>query len=252
MKTYKNMEEWYHPEIDYFEMIENFRWTPDALQRAIKRAGYDLPQSCISLHLHAKAWEFDEETKSEEPGKQQIFQFYNKQYNDAIAQVLHKMSPRLILDVGAGDGLMTKLMKARGFNIIAVDNYSWEFRERYADVIRMDYKKALAKYNPDVVISSWMPLGTDWTPDFRKTKSVKHYIQIGEVNMCCGGDWEDRKTWPIQTATEATKYALCRTDSIMFSQLEDPNNILSQRSQYMMHHSEVNVTSRRRFALTID
>lgn len=55
----------------------------------------------------------------------------------------------------------------------------------------MDYKEALKKYKPDIVISSWMPYTEDWTKDFRTFSSVKEYILIGEPdNGCCGHPWK--------------------------------------------------------------
>lgn len=234
-KIYKTINEWYHPEIDYYEMLENLRWTEDDIQRAIKTPE-KYPKEHVTMTMHGRAWEFDESTKDIRPSKQQIFQFWNKQFNDELAKVIKGMNPQLILEVGAGDGILSKILSDRGFNIVAVDDYSWTFNKRYFKVKKMDYKKALEEYKPDVVLSSWMPLHEDWTPFFRKTKSVKHYILIGEVEGCVGGDWKDRKTWPIHFAKEASKYALCRTDMLWWQK--------DKLSDFMMEHSEVNYFSR--------
>ena len=234
------MEEWYFPEIDYQEMINNFRYTKDPLKEIIGKE-YCFPLRDIPLMFHSRAWEIDPKTKQEVYGQQQQFQFWNKQFNDKLEKILKKLKPKLILEVGAGDGTLSKILSDRGFNIIATDNYSWPFRKRFFKVEKIDYKKALEKYQPDVVINSWMPLGTDWTKDFRKTKSVKHYITIGEVNACCGGDWTDRKTWPTRRQDEASKYALCRSDSCYFH-----DNNKNRLDHFMMHHSEVYLFSRRR------
>lgn len=231
------MEEWYFPEIDYQEMINNFRYTKDPLKELVVKQ-YSFPLDHISLMFHSRAWELIK--NKETYGQQQQFQFWNKQFNDELEKILLKLKPKLILEVGAGDGTLSKILKDRGFNIIATDNYSWSFRKRYFKVEKIDYKKALEKYKPDIIISSWMPLGTDWTKDFRKTKSVKHYITIGEVDACCGGDWTDRKTWPMTYQEKASKYALCRTDDLWWQN----NNQLND--YFMMHHSAVYLFSRRR------
>ena len=258
MKIYDNISQWYFPEIDYWEMIEKFRWTKDVLRHnfeqemiietknpdgstnSIKTKKYISPRNHISLMFHSKAWEIDKETGKEKPSQQQIFQFWNKQFNDELTKILKKINPRLILEVGAGDGSLTKILFNRKFNIVATDSYDWPFRNRYFKVEELKYKEALKKYQPDVVIGSWMPLGTDWTPDFRKTKSVNHYIIIGEVNAACGGDWKKRKGWKMIYEKEATKYALCRTDDLWFEGNKLEN---SKRNKFMndflMHHSAV-------------
>jgi hypothetical protein len=240
MKTiYEDISEWYHPEIDYWEMLNKFRVTRDPLRRAI-----ELPDSFyrdhVSLIFHAKAWGYDEtkpEGQREYPGDQQVFQFWNKQFNDELVKLIRK-DHKLILDVGAGDGMLSKILHDRGFNVVAVDNYNWPFKMRYFKVHKMTYKQGLKKFEPDVVISSWMPLYKDWTPEFRKTKSVKQYILIGEVDAACGGDWKDRKRWPIKYAKKASYYALCRTDDLWWRDDGKMND------HFMAHHSAVHVFNR--------
>ncbi|MFA5460281.1 MAG: hypothetical protein WC283_03080 [Candidatus Paceibacterota bacterium] len=239
-KIYENIDQWYFPEIDYQKMINNFRYTKDPLRELVDKK-YSFPLRDIVLMFHSRAWEYDLKTKQETYGSQQQFQFWNKQFNDELEKILKKLKPKLILEVGAGDGTLSKILSDRGFNVIATDNYSWPFRKRFFKVNKIDYKKALEKYQPDVVINSWMPLGTDWTKDFRKAKSVKHYITIGEVDACCGGDWTDRKTWPARRQDKASSYALCRSDSCYFHD-NDENRL----DNFMMHHSAVYLFSRRR------
>ena len=226
MKVYKDMREWWHPEIDYHEMIDKFKWTHDRMKDILEQE-YTFPVGNVNLMMHANAW--DEDGKD---NKNQLFQFWNKQLLDSIADEIRQLKPKTVLDVCAGDGMLAKALHNRGLPIIASDNYSWPFEKRHFKIHKLDHKKALEKFQPDIVIGCWMPLHTDWTPDFRKTKSVKHYIQIGEVEACCGGNWDDRKKWPIYRL-DASEYALCRTDSIW-----------NYRDEYGMHHSSVYLTSR--------
>jgi hypothetical protein len=226
-KIYKNFLEWYHPEIDYFEILENFRWTEDPYKKAVGRVT-EYPRSDVMLLSHING--FDENRK------QQIFQLWNKQCNDALAETIKKLNPTLILDVCAGDGMLPKILSDRGFNVVAADDYSWPFGKRYFDVHKMSYRKSLDFFQPDVVIGCWMPHGTDWTPSFRKTKSVKHYIQIGEGdNGCTGGNIKDRDLWPIHYDENFDKYALCRTDWLMYE--------LSELTGYMNNHSGAYIAS---------
>ena len=63
-------------------------------------------------------------------------------------------------------------------------------------VERISYGEALAKYNPEVVLVSWMELGKDWTASIRACASVEQYILVGEADSgVCGRLWE---TWGVQ------------------------------------------------------
>ena len=58
------------------------------------------------------------------------------------------------------------------------------------DVLRADYRAALQRFQPDIVVCSWMPMGEDWTADFRACDSVQEYLLIGEADCgCCGDNW---------------------------------------------------------------
>jgi hypothetical protein len=227
-KIYKNMMEWYTPEIDYFEMLENFRWTANPHTELLgKIAQY--PLNDVMLFSHLNSWTGNI--------KQQMFQLWNKQCNDELAEILKELNPKLILDVCAGDGTLAKILSDRGLNIVAVDNYSWPFEKRFFDVQKMSYNEGLEKFQPDVVIGCWMPLNSNWTPSFRKTKSVKHYIQIGEGDGgCTGGDTKDRKKWPIVLDENIEKYLLCRTDWLMYN--------YGKFGDSMAHHSGAYIASR--------
>lgn len=217
-QIYNSINEWYHPEIDYYEMLEKFQWTENDLRRLVREKNEmredsflfgDFPQEMVLLFQYCKAWEIKD--GKEIPGKNQLFQFWNKQYLDLLALQLQELKPKLILDICAGDGMLAKALSDRGLPIKATDDYSWTFGQRFFDVEKLDYKEAIRKYRPDVIIGCWMPLGTDWTPFFRRFKSTKHYLIIGEVNACCGGNWDQRKGWKIERL-ECSRYGLCRTD----------------------------------------
>ena len=57
-------------------------------------------------------------------------------------------------------------------------------------VLSMDFRKALKRYNPDIVICSWMPMSEDWSQVIRNNPHVKEYILIGEWwDGCVGNNW---------------------------------------------------------------
>ncbi len=89
--------------------------------------------------------------------------------------------------------------------MIATDDMSWRIFAK-AQVEKLSVEQALEKYasnhtdpsSPDddskqrpqvIVICSWMPMGQDWTSQFRKA-NVDEYILIGEADDgSCGDNW---------------------------------------------------------------
>ena len=61
------------------------------------------------------------------------------------------------------------------------------------EIEQLNHNEAIKKYQPEIIICSWMPYQKDFSKDFRSQKSVKEYLLIGETDDgCCGDDWE---TW---------------------------------------------------------
>jgi hypothetical protein len=105
-----------------------------------------------------------------------------------IAQYQKDDQPITILEVGAGNGRMGRFLKER-LNTLSPDKFQYiatNLKDKKYDrkaafqVEEIDYKEALKKFSPTIVIASWMPYRKDWTADFRRTPSVKEYILIGE------------------------------------------------------------------------
>ena len=133
-----------------------------------------------------------------------IFQFWSQEFINGLADYLHKRSgpSTIVLDVGAGDGLLAQLLREQLQvrhrrdvpKVIAIDDRSWNIR-RKADVQRLSVANAVKKYASShhvIVVCSWMPMGIDWTALFRR-EGVDEYILIGESHDGnCGDNWE---TW---------------------------------------------------------
>ena len=122
-----------------------------------------------------------------------VYDLYTQEYVDGLAQ--HLKGRRLVLEVGAGSGRLSYLLRRRlgdKTEVIATDSGSWSrmkgHRPKYP-VAKCDYKTALSLYDPDVVITAWMPMNQDWTPTFREKSSVQEYILIGNPESC-GKSWE--------------------------------------------------------------
>lgn len=139
-----------------------------------------------------------------------VFELLNKEFIDAFGDYLIQRvenfsvtenEPLTILEVGAGNGRLTYFLQQKfeqkipgKVKIVATDSGAWELKA-FFPVEQLNHKEALEKYQPKIVIFSWMPNEEDYTKDFRVTKSVDEYILIGEADGgCCGHRFE---TWGL-------------------------------------------------------
>lgn len=134
--------------------------------------------------------------------------FINAEYVDTLASYLKSRAIHLgvkpkeqftVLEVGAGNGRLAHFLRSRlNPNLatyIAIDSPEGRISPIFSEepMGRLDYKDALLKYHPDIVICEWMPYRKDWTATIRAHQAVKEYILIGETDSgCCGDPWE---TW---------------------------------------------------------
>jgi hypothetical protein len=129
-----------------------------------------------------------------------VYDLFTQEYVEALAQ--HLKGRKLVLEVGAGSGRLAHLLRRRlgsTTEVVATDSGGWSrmkgHRPTYP-VAKCDYNTALSIYEPDVVITSWMPMNQDWTTAFRQKPSVEEYILIGNPESC-GKSWE---SWGMRRA----------------------------------------------------
>lgn len=140
--------------------------------------------------------------------KKPIFEILTEEYLNALTNYCAKRierygastkNPLLILEVGAGSGRLSYFLQKKlnelisgMVKVVATDSGKLNIKPEFA-VEKATCKQALKKYQPDIVLCSWMPYQIDFSADFRQTDSVKEYILIGETDGgCCGDDWN---TW---------------------------------------------------------
>jgi hypothetical protein len=140
--------------------------------------------------------------------RHRVFEFLTKEYVNALSGYLSLRAfelggtpenPITILEVGAGNGRLSHFLtqslaeRSEGrVKLIAVDSGEWDLDSLF-QVERLDHQAALSKYQPQMVIFSWMPPNQDYTKDFRQAPSVQEYVLIGEADEnTCGDPWE---TW---------------------------------------------------------
>ncbi len=135
-----------------------------------------------------------------------IYQLWTKEYVENLGNYLIHQNPSIVLDVGAGDGLLIHYLqqhakkRRNSISWIATDNGSWRIFAK-AQVERLSVQQALETYasSKTIVLCSWMPVGVDWTKLFRQHQ-VQEYILIGEADDgSCGNQdtWGSDKDSPL-------------------------------------------------------
>ncbi|KAF0206284.1 MAG: hypothetical protein FD173_287 [Gallionellaceae bacterium] len=120
-----------------------------------------------------------------------IYCFYSRALIEALAGMI---GSRNCLEIGAGDGTLTRFLKEAGVQLTATDNHGWSQAVKYPDwVIKLDAREALATYKPEVVICSWPPAQNDFERVVFNTPSVQLYIVIGSQHQFAFGNWTDYK-----------------------------------------------------------
>ncbi|WP_027363794.1 hypothetical protein [Desulfotruncus alcoholivorax] len=135
-----------------------------------------------------------------------IYQILNKEFNDALAAEIIRTGLSPVLTVGAGSGDLAAVLNKRGIAVNAVEDLSEPLTQSRN---KMDYRSAIDKLNPALIICCWMPEESDWIKDIKDSKTVKACILIGEDNKKTGPDLDG---WPSEVLKEPNKWSLCRLD----------------------------------------
>lgn len=109
--------------------------------------------------------------------KKGIYCFYSQ---DLIRELNILVAGRTCVEVGAGDGTLSRFLNEAGVAVRATDNYSWShFIEYPAEVEKLDAHQALKKYRPAVVLCSWPDPENQWEQTVFDHPAVQVYVVIG-------------------------------------------------------------------------
>ena len=136
-----------------------------------------------------------------------IFEFITQDFVNHVAEYLagrvknYLGSPACVLEVAAGDGLLTHHLQSifnqkypdLAVDFIATDSGKDQIEPAFKNtrVHKMDSSKALKIFKPNIVICSWMPYELDLSKTFRNALSVQEYLLFGDPEIC----GEFRETW---------------------------------------------------------
>lgn len=118
-----------------------------------------------------------------------IYCFYTRELVEELARLI---DGRNCLEIGAGDGTLSRFLSERGVRITATDDQSWAHAVRYPDwVLKQEAREALARHAPEVVLCSWPPPGNSFERQVFRTRSVQLYIVISSRHRHAAGNWGD-------------------------------------------------------------
>ncbi len=111
-----------------------------------------------------------------------IYHAFCYEFVQKLAEEIQKLEIKgNIIEICAGNGKLSYWLKHFGIPSIATDDYSLDKIKnrdpKYAE--RLSHMEAIAKYNPELVIASWIPQDSRIAMDVLDSPKVKYYIDIG-------------------------------------------------------------------------
>ena len=149
----------------------------------------NLARKPASLRLFKLCWPLITQKRLLMPLVQRkgIYCFYSK---ELLARLEESISGGECLEIGAGDGTLSRFLSERGISARATDDQSWGHTIEYPpEVEKLDAKTALHTYQPHTVLCSWPPPGNSFERHVFLTDSVQTYIVIGSRYPYLSGNW---------------------------------------------------------------
>lgn len=124
---------------------------------------------------------------------------------EVINEIKHFVGQLKVLEVGAGLGLWCYLLKLKGCDIIATDNFSSHFKNydhKFCDIENLDAVSALKKYSDkDVLMLVWPPYLDSMAYDALKLFKGNKLVYVGEPegDACATDDFFEllNKEWKL-------------------------------------------------------
>jgi hypothetical protein len=106
-------------------------------------------------------------------------------------------------------------LRAKGIDIKATDDRSWSLSS--TDLVeKLDYKKAIEKYKPKLLLASWLPNTSPFGQYILNSEYVKHFIHIGEgpgERAWITNEYMQNPNWAVKQMENVEKYSICCLDS---------------------------------------
>jgi hypothetical protein len=163
-------------------------WTGWLVQRLLFARG--LARKPASLRAFRLLWPLATQRRLLMPlvQPQGIWCFYTRELVRELAGLVRERSA---LEIGAGDGTLTRFLAAEGVAIRATDDQSWPRPGGYPDdVEQLDAEAAVARYRPQVVVCSFPPPDNAFERRLFRAPSVELYVAIASRHRFAAGDWK--------------------------------------------------------------
>lgn len=116
------------------------------------------------------------------------------------------------LEVGAGDGCLSKSLQNLGVKVRATDNHSWTHRIQFPTYVEsMCAKTAVDTYQAPVVICSWPPPGNSFEAHILKSPHLEKYVVVLSKSEFASGNWNayrSQKRFEMNEVHELSKEIL--------------------------------------------
>jgi len=148
-----------------------------------------------------------------------VFQFWNQEYTKCLADgIRDRAGPDFVLEVGAGDGMLSYYLRQYGVNIRATDSGEYCVKVR-AEVEITDAISAIRKHRPRMAVASWLPRGIPLDIQIFNAK-VPIIVLIGEEHGAAGSErfWNEKYWKKVGYEKEYSKcdrWNICLTDFVV-------------------------------------
>jgi hypothetical protein len=130
-----------------------------------------------------------------------IYCFYSRRF---VGELVKVIDGRPCVEIGAGDGTLTRFLNDAGAPVIGTDDQSWRRSITYpADVLRQDAPTAIRTHRPEVVICSFPPAGNRFERAVFRSATVQTYVVVGTRSKANTGNWRDYEEQTTFTRTES-------------------------------------------------
>ncbi|MGC4000229.1 MAG: hypothetical protein QM767_23435 [Anaeromyxobacter sp.] len=116
-----------------------------------------------------------------------VYCFYTRALVDGLARLA---GGRPCLEVAAGDGTLSRFLRAAGVEVTATDDASWSAVALPPEVERLEARAALRAHPAPVVLCSWPPAGNRFERAVLEAPHVERYVVIGSRHAFATGDCE--------------------------------------------------------------
>jgi hypothetical protein len=137
-----------------------------------------------------------------------LYQIWTKEFVTGLAKAIKRLELSPVIEICAGNGKLSYHLRRHGVDIIATDDYSMDYSTP-AFVERLSHKEALKRYNPAIVVASWIPMNSDIGEECLRYPSVRKLLAIGD-----GGCSSYEKICPLadhEYLDQLDKYTIGRT-----------------------------------------